>query len=50
MNRAPFTLVDSRGTKVRLSGVSHHHKRKRAQDVVRRLGCQGQESGGLCGQ
>jgi hypothetical protein len=50
MNRAPFTLVDSRGTKVRLSRFATHHQRKGAADVVHRLGCQWQESGGLCGQ
>jgi hypothetical protein len=50
MNRAPFTLVGSWGTKTRLSGVNNHHQRKGAADVVRRLGCQWQESRGLCGQ
>lgn len=50
MNRALFTLVDSRGTKARLSRVNHHHQRKGAEDVVGRLGCQGPESGGLCRQ
>jgi hypothetical protein len=50
MNRAPFTLVDSRGMKARLSGVNHHHQRKGARDGIRRIGCQGQEPGGVCDQ
>ncbi len=50
MNRGPFTLVDSRGTKVRLSVVSDHHQQKGAADGVCRIGCQWQESGGRCGQ
>jgi len=50
MNRAPFHLVDSRGPMGQLSTVSDHHQRKGAEDVVRRRGCQWQESGGLCGQ
>jgi hypothetical protein len=50
MNRAPFQLVDRRGTKARLSAVSDHHQRKGAAHGVRRIGCQWQEPGGLCGQ
>jgi hypothetical protein len=50
MNRAPFQLVDSRGTKARLSGVNHHHQRKGATNGVCRLGCQWQEPGGVRGQ
>ncbi len=50
MNRAPFPLVDGRGMKARLSQVSDHHQRNGAEDVVRRRGCQWQESGSLCGQ
>lgn len=50
MNRAPFQLVDRRGTKARLSGLGNHHQRKGADYGVRRIGCQWQEPGGLCGQ
>lgn len=50
MNRAPFQLVDSRGPMGQLSTVSDHHQRKGATYGVRRIGCQGQEPGGLCSQ
>jgi hypothetical protein len=32
MNRAPFTLVDSLGTKARRSRLATHHQRKGAAD------------------
>lgn len=50
MNRPPFQLVDSRGPMGHLSTVSDHHQQKGAAYGVRRIGCQWQESGGLCGQ
>jgi len=50
MNRAPFQLVDSRGTLGQLSTVSDHHQRKGAVYGVRWIGCQWQESGDVCGQ